>query len=380
MGTQPVHLSIFKMAFDRLFCPIKPSKGSKKSSALHHNNRQNEAIQQQADTTNSRRAAHNATSNNNNNINTGNSNNNSTTNPVANFPYRHVKEDFQGVAEDEITVYVGDFVMLYQLPDSVDVQDWAYVKNLARNEEGFVPRHILSLEPISLPNQCIKKKLPRSMNDHTTMDHHHHHHQHGRAHSHKTHCTSERTCHSNGGSIKLHQPHHLRTEPTPQFDLAINSLQGSSGCQTFQKFSDFSHFSPPSYYNLNAPHISPQYNECQPFPISYNGYGCYVVMHNFVAREENDLEVKPGDYVTVLNKDDKEWFWVQRDDRRQGFVPARFICALEQVHAIMHKGNSTVTMKSSNQNDFHTYINHAPERESLPTDQQSSVPVYPCID
>jgi hypothetical protein len=367
------------MAFDRLFCPIRSSRSARKSSSLHQtNNRQNEATQQADNATNHRsHNAPNSNSSSNNNNGSSNTTSNSGVNPNgytnSNIPYKYVISDFQRVEQDEITAMVGDLV-LYEFSDIEDGKSWSYVSNLTRNERGFVPSDILSNErEPSVP--CIKKKLPRSMNDHPRANHHHGH-QHGRAHSHRTHCTSERTCHSNGGSIKLHQAHHMRIEPTPQFDLAFNSLQGSSGCQTFQKFPDFPFFAQPSYHNINAPHMGPQFDECQIIPVAYREYGSYVVLHNFVAREENDLEVNMGEFVEVLNKDDEDWFWVRRyEDDRHGFVPAKFIVPAGAAHDVMNKGNSTVTMKSSNKNDFHTYINHAPERDSLNTDQQSSVPV-----
>ena len=57
--------------------------------------------------------------------------------------------------------------------------------------------------------------------------------------------------------------------------------------------------------------------------------GHYVVLFSFVAREENDLTVERGQIITVLNKDDSNWFWVMRHDAHEGFVPSIYICQLD---------------------------------------------------
>lgn len=333
------------MAFD-IFCPTKSSKSSRKSSNSNQNiNRQNETAQQVDTTTN-----HNVPDNNpttNNNLKSSNLNS---------VPCMlQVQRDFIKSEVDEINVKAGDFV-LWPVP-AADDPAWTRVFNIATNERGFVPTEILSEpEAYELP----KKKVTRSS---------YHNHPHSRPHSHKPHCISERTCHSHGGSIKLHQPNH------PQhFDPALNSLQGSSGGQTFQKF-DHPHFQQllPSYYNItDVNRINPQRHNN-----SHNE--CYVVMHNFVAREEDDIDVIRGEFVTVMNKDDGDWFWVKRrHDGLEGFVPANFMAPysyVERIRASMQKGNSTVTMISSRDRDNHTYINQMPERESLSTDRHSPPPV-----
>lgn len=99
------------------------------------------------------------------------------------------------------------------------------------------------------------------------------------------------------------------------------------------------------------------FKECTPFQL--DDFGPFLVTHQFIAREENDCGVNSGEFVTVLNKDDDNWFWVRRGfDGAQGFVPSGYICDYDTVKSILNKGNSTNTMKSSfNHNDFHTYIN-----------------------
>ncbi|XP_064627863.1 SH3 domain-containing protein Dlish-like [Lineus longissimus] len=54
--------------------------------------------------------------------------------------------------------------------------------------------------------------------------------------------------------------------------------------------------------------------------------GNYIVMFPFEANQENDLSVCPGEYVTALNKDDPDWYWVKTRDGDEGFVPSAYLC------------------------------------------------------
>lgn len=242
---------------------------------------------------------------------------------------RYVTENFTALVEDELSVSPGDVVFYQYSTVDKEKKNWAHVMCLDRKKEGFVPSEYLST------SRPCKKKMPR------------------------THHACDQPS-SNGDDLRL-QHHHGRSQQA-RFDLP-HSLQGSSSRLSFQKIHNLRHFNPPAYYNV-----------CTPEPFRLANLGYYMVTHNFVAREENDLEVRPGDYVTVLNKEDKDWYWVQRQDGVEGFVPSRFICNYEQVQTILNKGNSTVTMKSSNHNDCHTYINHRPDPGSLATDQSFVCP------
>ena len=64
-------------------------------------------------------------------------------------------------------------------------------------------------------------------------------------------------------------------------------------------------------------------------PFYKDPVGKYVALYSFEAREENDVSVDRGEFVTVLNKDDPEWFWVCRADSDEGFVPSSFLCPMD---------------------------------------------------
>lgn len=265
-------------------------------------------------------------------------------------PYRYVIAEHVAEASDELNVQPGDCV-IYEYTDTSLGRNWSFVLCIKTNKRGFVPSHILSTEPSRIP-QC-KKKLPRASVDQTRQS------------------SQVPNVHDQPSSNSDHnlQHQHLQGHDRLRF-RGPHSLQGSSGKQSFNRYPELSHLSPPAYYNLGT--MDRYEMECRQF-IREN-YGLFVVTNNFVAREENDISVRPGDFVTVLNKEDEDWFWVRREcDHAEGFVPSRFICDYEQVKSILNKGNSTVTMKSSNQNDFHTYMNHGPDKESLLTDQHSSL-------
>ncbi|CAD5113349.1 DgyrCDS2523 [Dimorphilus gyrociliatus] len=54
-------------------------------------------------------------------------------------------------------------------------------------------------------------------------------------------------------------------------------------------------------------------------------YGTHRVLYNYRINYENDVQVMIGDTVLVLNIDDPDWFWVQRKDKEEGFVPASYL-------------------------------------------------------
>ena len=85
-------------------------------------------------------------------------------------------------------------------------------------------------------------------------------------------------------------------------------------------------------------------NHIQPDPDSYfpnfslttntflkDPLGRYLVLYTFIARDENDVSVERGEIVTVLNKEDSDWFWIVRLDGQEGFIPSAFICSIDML-------------------------------------------------
>ena len=50
-----------------------------------------------------------------------------------------------------------------------------------------------------------------------------------------------------------------------------------------------------------------------------------MVLFDFHAADENDIDVHRGEVVTVLNRDDEDWWWIMRDDGEEGFIPSSYV-------------------------------------------------------
>ncbi|KAG8034262.1 hypothetical protein G9C98_001346 [Cotesia typhae] len=75
--------------------------------------------------------------------------------------------------------------------------------------------------------------------------------------------------------------------------------------------------------------------------------GRYIVLYTFVARDENDVSVERGEFVTVLNRDDPDWFWVLRHcDGNEGFVPSGFVYPGHVLHSYQTTASTTTTTTS----------------------------------
>ena len=78
---------------------------------------------------------------------------------------------------------------------------------------------------------------------------------------------------------------------------------------------------------LESFQVNNNIGEVQPF--FKDPAGKFIVLYTFIARDENDVSVERGEFVTVLNKDDPDWFWIVRSDGQEGFVPSGFVCSAE---------------------------------------------------
>ena len=64
--------------------------------------------------------------------------------------------------------------------------------------------------------------------------------------------------------------------------------------------------------------------------------GRYIVLYTFIARDENDVSVERGELVTVLNKDDPDWYWIVRSDGQEGFIPSGFVCPADMIQGMSY--------------------------------------------
>ncbi|CAH0713688.1 unnamed protein product, partial [Brenthis ino] len=66
-------------------------------------------------------------------------------------------------------------------------------------------------------------------------------------------------------------------------------------------------------------------SEGEACPFSKDPSGRFVVLYTFTARDENDVDVERGEFVTVLNREDPDWYWIVRSDGQEGFIPSGFV-------------------------------------------------------
>ncbi|KAH0627209.1 hypothetical protein JD844_002690 [Phrynosoma platyrhinos] len=54
----------------------------------------------------------------------------------------------------------------------------------------------------------------------------------------------------------------------------------------------------------------------------------YVALYKFVPQENEDLEMRPGDRITLLEDSNEDW-WKGKIEDRVGFFPANFVQRLQ---------------------------------------------------
>ncbi|KFZ65075.1 SH3 and cysteine-rich domain-containing protein [Antrostomus carolinensis] len=66
-----------------------------------------------------------------------------------------------------------------------------------------------------------------------------------------------------------------------------------------------------------------------PFYKSTLQMNTYVALYKFVPQENEDLEMRPGDMITLLEDSNEDW-WKGKIDDRTGFFPANFVQRVQQ--------------------------------------------------
>uniref|UniRef100_A0A8C3VJ55 SH3 and cysteine-rich domain-containing protein n=1 Tax=Catharus ustulatus TaxID=91951 RepID=A0A8C3VJ55_CATUS len=66
-----------------------------------------------------------------------------------------------------------------------------------------------------------------------------------------------------------------------------------------------------------------------PFYKSMLQMNTYVALYKFVPQENEDLEMRPGDMITLLEDSNEDW-WKGRIDDRTGYFPANFVQRVQQ--------------------------------------------------
>jgi len=128
-------------------------------------------------------------------------------------------------------------------------------------------------------------------------------------------------------------------------------------------------------------------------PFFKDSHGRFIVLYSYHAQDENDLSVDRGQCVTVLNKDDPEWFWVLRADGQEGFVPAGFVYPLDAIQRQQTMTTSTSvpmttapplsssggsgpsSLSPGNQQNFGSMGGQIPQPQGLPAPPSQGLPI-----
>ncbi|XP_055535767.1 SH3 domain-containing protein Dlish [Wyeomyia smithii] len=200
-----------------------------------------------------------------------------------------VLHDFTPCVDDELEVKRGQIVnILYR------ENDWVYVIGQDTRQEGFIPHSYCAPFNTQLADLAIKKKLPRDISGLANND---------------------------------------LTDGIPDINIDVidDSTPGLVGLTNSLKHSQASLSSEPDF-----------------LPFSKDPSGRYIVLYTFIARDENDVSVERGEFVTVLNREDPEWFWIVRSDGQEGFIPSGFVYPAENILQGQTKQNSTGANATNN--------------------------------
>lgn len=188
-----------------------------------------------------------------------------------------VLHDFTPCVDDELEVKRGQIVnILYR------ENDWVYIIGQDTKQEGFIPYSYCAPYNSQLADLAIKKKLPRNGNNNNN---------------------------NNNGVVNMTSDQNLLNSDYSEMDLNHQTNEN----------------------NLKQSQGSLNYCEPDYLPFFKDPSGRYIVLYTFIARDENDVSVERGEFVTVLNKEDHDWYWIVRTDGQEGFVPSAFVYPAENI-------------------------------------------------
>lgn len=182
-----------------------------------------------------------------------------------------VLHDFTPCVDDELEVKRGQIVnILYR------ENDWVYVISQDSRQEGFIPHSYCVPYNSELANLAIKKKLPRTSKNNNSS-----------------------------GPIEINDT-----------DLSVDIIEENT-------IRDLHGSLQQSQNSLSS---EPDF-----LPFQKDPSGRFIVLYTFIARDENDVSVERGEFVTVLNREDPDWFWIVRSDGQEGFIPSGFVYPAETI-------------------------------------------------
>ncbi|XP_065222110.1 SH3 domain-containing protein Dlish-like [Planococcus citri] len=205
-----------------------------------------------------------------------------------------VLHDFTPCVDDELQVKRGQVVnILYR------ENDWVYVIAEDSRLEGFIPHSYCTpynshLGELALNN--LKKKLPREQ-------------------------------FNNSNEVEV--------------DISIENQQDGSDNESFNKKDRNQNNQQPriSITSSQASLHSTSSSQLEIHPFFKDPSGRFIVLYTFIARDENDVSVERGEFITVLNREDPDWYWIIRSDGQEGFVPSGFVYPADVLQNHLNQSN-----------------------------------------
>lgn len=228
-----------------------------------------------------------------------------------------VLHDFTPCVDDELEVKRGQIVnILYR------ENDWVYVIGQDSRQEGFIPHSYCAPYNTQLADLAIKKKLPR-----------------------------EQLVGPGGGGGIIGSV--VGGGVTNVIDLNENLGEIQSEIPD-ENSSGILNGLPNSLKHSQASLSS----EPDFLPFAKDPSGRYIVLYTFIARDENDVSVERGEFVTVLNREDPDWYWIVRSDGQEGFIPSGFVYPAENIlqgHAKTQAAQATAAVNALTANQTQTH-------------------------
>jgi len=221
-----------------------------------------------------------------------------------------VLHDFTPCVDDELEVKRGQVVnILYR------ENDWVYVIAADSRQEGFIPHSYCTpynshLGELALSN--VKKKLPREQRNGNNN--------------------------SNGSTVGAGSG-----EGVGETDLQETRTNGVADVSDCESYGNKKVTVATQQLNITSSQASlHSVSSSQPdvHPFFKDPSGRYIVLYTFIARDENDVSVERGEFVTVLNREDPDWYWIVRSDGQEGFVPSGFVYPAHVIQGHLNQSNN----------------------------------------
>ena len=61
-------------------------------------------------------------------------------------------------------------------------------------------------------------------------------------------------------------------------------------------------------------------------PLEEPNYPLFVGKYDYLSRTDDDLNLKKGDLVHIINRDDKDWWFARsKDTGQEGYIPSNYV-------------------------------------------------------